>query len=312
MPNPPYVYNGNLWSGSQWFNGTGVPNPSLGKNGDFFLRADTDQVYTKISGTWTVTQDLTGYTGSQGELGYTGSRGFTGSIGFTGSASNVQGPQGFTGSQGDHGFTGSFGFRGFTGSRGATGFVGSGGATGFVGSRGFDGSQGFTGSRGFTVLSGNTTPTTQGIDGDFFINTNVWQIYGPKSSGTWGSPTQITGVSANIMFVIDGLGATITTGLKGDLEIPFNCTITNVRLFADQQGSIVVDIYKSNFNNFPPSVGNTIAPTSKPTISNNSKYEDSTLSGWTTTITAGDILRFNVNSVTTITRLTVSLTVTRT
>ncbi len=305
------IYDGNLWAGSVWYNGIGPPASLQGINGDYYLQNDTNQIYNKINGVWVIQTDVTGYTGSRGDLGYTGSRGFTGSTGFTGSASTVQGPTGFTGSQGV-GFTGSQGLRGYTGSQGITGFVGSRGATGFTGSQGFDGSQGYTGSRGLTVLSGTTTPTTQGIDGDFFINSSLWQIYGPKTARAWGSPTPITGVSANIMFIIDGLGATITTGIKGDMEIPFDCTITSVRLFADQQGSIVVDIYKSNFSNFPPGAINTITSASKPTISNNSKYEDSTLTGWTSTITAGDVLRFTVDSVSTITRLTVSLTVTRT
>jgi hypothetical protein len=35
------------------------------------------------------------------------------------------------------------------------------------------------------------------------------------------------------------------------------------------------------------------------------------LTGWTTSISAGDVLRFNVDSVTTCTRVTLSLLVTR-
>ena len=114
---------------------------------------------------------------------------------------------------------------------------------------------------------------------------------------------------AGISFVIDGGGSAITTGVKGDLEIPFACTINRSTLFADQTGSIVIDIFKDIFANFPPVVGDSIAASAKPTISSSNKDEDDTLTGWTTQINAGDVLRFNVDSVTTIERVTVTLSV---
>jgi hypothetical protein len=114
-----------------------------------------------------------------------------------------------------------------------------------------------------------------------------------------------------IEFVIDGGGATITTGVKGDLEVPFACTINRVTLLADQSGSIVIDIWKDSYANYPPTVADTITASTKPTISSATKAQDSTLTGWTTSISAGDTLRFNVDSVTSIQRVTVSLRVTR-
>jgi hypothetical protein len=35
-----------------WYFGTTVPNDTLGVNGDFYLRTDTGDVYTKVGGTW--------------------------------------------------------------------------------------------------------------------------------------------------------------------------------------------------------------------------------------------------------------------
>ena len=57
----------------------------------------------------------------------------------------------------------------------------------------------------------------------------------------------------------------------------------------------------------PPTPADSITASAKPTISSGTKQQDSTLTGWTTSISAGDILRFNVDSITTITRCTVSL-----
>jgi len=53
---------------------------------------------------------------------------------------------------------------------------------------------------------------------------------------------------------------------------------------------------------------NTITASAKPTISSAVKTKDTTLTGWTTTVNAGDILAFNVDSVSTVQRLTIALT----
>lgn len=117
---------------------------------------------------------------------------------------------------------------------------------------------------------------------------------------------------ASITFIIDGGGSAITTGIKGDLEIPFNCTINRVTLLADQSGSIVIDIWKDTYANYPPTVADTIVASAKPTITTATKAQDSTLTGWTTSVIAGDTLRFNVDSITTLTRVVLSLKVTKT
>jgi len=110
-----------------------------------------------------------------------------------------------------------------------------------------------------------------------------------------------------IEFVIRGGGSEIPTGIQGDLEIPFDCIITRGTLLADQSGSIVVDIWKDTYANFPPTDADSITASAPLTISSAAKSQDSALSGWTVEISAGDILRFNVDSIATLTRVTVSL-----
>jgi hypothetical protein len=122
----------------------------------------------------------------------------------------------------------------------------------------------------------------------------------------WGSDTR------SIEVVIDGGGVAITTGTKLFIEVPFACTIERVTMLADVSGSIVVDIWKDTYAQYPPTVADTITASAKPTISAAQKSQDATLTGWTTAIAAGDILGFNVDSVTSITRLTLSLKVKRT
>jgi len=131
--------------------------------------------------------------------------------------------------------------------------------------------------------------------------------YDHKADGSAHQSNVIT-----LTFIIDGGGSAITTGQKGHLEIPFACTITQATLLADQSGSIVIDIWKDTYANFPPTVADTITASAKPTLSSAQKSQDSTLTGWTTAIAAGDILAFNVDSCTTCERVTLSLKCTKT
>lgn len=117
---------------------------------------------------------------------------------------------------------------------------------------------------------------------------------------------------AVIAFIIDGAGSSISTGVKGFVEVPFACTILAATLLADQSGSIVVDVWKDTYANYPPTDADTITSATPPTITTATKSQNSTLTAWTTAISAGDILGFNVDSCTTITRVTVSLKVRKT
>lgn len=110
---------------------------------------------------------------------------------------------------------------------------------------------------------------------------------------------------------IDGNGSVITTGVKGYVTIPYNCTITGWDIFADQSGSCVIDLWKDTYANFAPSIADTITGSEKPTLSSQQKNRDTSLTTWTATITAGDIIAFNVDSATTVTRVNVIIKVTK-
>lgn len=126
------------------------------------------------------------------------------------------------------------------------------------------------------------------------------------------SRTSIQNVAVDVLsFVLYNNGSTLTTGIKGDIEVPYSCTINAVTLLADQSGSIVVDIWKDTYANYPPTVADTITASAKPTISAATKSTDSTLTGWSKTIEAGSILRLNIDSVSTVTRVLVSIKVTK-
>jgi hypothetical protein len=56
------------------------------------------------------------------------------------------------------------------------------------------GADGADGADGRTILSGIGAPAAgTGEDGDFYLDTSASDIYGPKASGVWGSPTSLIG-----------------------------------------------------------------------------------------------------------------------
>ncbi|MBA7623231.1 hypothetical protein ES703_30624 [subsurface metagenome] len=114
---------------------------------------------------------------------------------------------------------------------------------------------------------------------------------------------------AALEFIIDGGGAEITTGEKGHLGIPFDCTITRVRLLGDQSGDIKVDIWSDTYGNYPPTNADSICGGNEPEISSGTKYQDATLTGWTTSLSEGKVLAFNVDSISTIQRCSVVIEV---
>lgn len=116
--------------------------------------------------------------------------------------------------------------------------------------------------------------------------------------------------TAAIIYVIDGGGSAITTGSKGFLSVPAGYTITGWTLVADQSGSAVVDVKKSTYAGFPTT--STITGADKPTLSAVQNNQNLSVTLWTTAITAGDILEFNVDSATTVTRLTLTIVATKT
>jgi hypothetical protein len=116
----------------------------------------------------------------------------------------------------------------------------------------------------------------------------------------------------NLQIIIDGGGSTITTGVKADLVVPYNCTVLGWDILGNASGSIVIDIWKDTYANFPPTIADTITGTEKPTLSSAQKNQDISITTWTaTTLTRNDILRFNVDSATTVTRVTLSIRVKR-
>ena len=98
------------------------------------------------------------------------------------------------------------------------------------------------------------------------------------------------------------LSGTLTTGSKGYVILPYNCTVTKWYITADVSGSIVIDVKKSGVS--------IVGAGNKPTLSGVSN-NSANISGWTTSsLVDGDVLEFNVDSVATVTKVTLTIKIT--
>lgn len=130
-------------------------------------------------------------------------------------------------------------------------------------------------------------------------------------AGTAGNP--VIPASANSIIrplgvVIDGGGTTIATGLvKTSTYVPYACTITGWTLLGDQSGSIVVDVWLDTYANYPPTVADTITGADKPTITTALKGQNLAVTLWTVAVPAGSTIRYNVDSVTSLTNVNLTI-----
>lgn len=125
-----------------------------------------------------------------------------------------------------------------------------------------------------------------------------------------GGPDQLN--PRFIPVVFDGLGAELQTGVWGDVPVhidTFDGYFMRWRLVSIDTGDLQVDIWKADYASFPPTVGDSITGSDTPTISGSDKGESTALTGWTTLVENGDVLRFNIDSVSGITKATLTLTI---
>ncbi len=128
-----------------------------------------------------------------------------------------------------------------------------------------------------------------------------------RQNGTDVSVNEIATQSFGV--TVDGGSSAITTGAAGYVQIPYDCVIKSWTILADQTGSIAIDVWKSPYATSPPTVLNKITALAPPTLTTAQKSTDSTLVGWTTSVSAGDVIAFNINSATTVTKVTLSIKV---
>lgn len=157
---------------------------------------------------------------------------------------------------------------------------------------------------------------TEGFSGDSILIEDVPPAdTGPPPSPVPPPPPVPPPISfgryVTMNFVIDGGGSALSTGVKGDLVVGFSGRIDSVELHANTSGDIVVDIWVAAYGDAPPTDSGSITASAPPTLSSQQKNKDLTLTGWTRTFNADSVFRFNIDSVSGVSRVTLALKIWR-
>jgi len=137
---------------------------------------------------------------------------------------------------------------------------------------------------------------------------SLWMLTsnGLQTVGTDTLTFLTSGEDRTIGITVDGAGTVIATGVKGYIVAGFSGTINGWDVVANASGSIVFDVWKVASGSIP-TVANTIAGTEKPTLSSQQVNSDVALSSWALPVVKGDVFGFNVDSASTVTRVTLTL-----
>jgi hypothetical protein len=235
----------------------------------------------------------TGAPGATGATGATGAAGAAGSTGAAGAAGSVWregsgAPSNSLGANGDYYLNGATGdvYLRTSGTysivcniEGPTGATGSTGATGATGSAGATGATGAAGSTGATGAAG-----TAGANG---VSTAI-------QSAVWNST---------------GGAVPVASAVPQDIIVPYTCTLREVYILTQGgPGSCTVTLWKVALGSFPPtSAGDMTGGTPPAIASSSSPYANTTLTGWTTSLTLNDVIRVTLSSNTNFTSIKICL-----
>lgn len=157
------------------------------------------------------------------------------------------------------------------------------------------------------TLTGTTTVKLRtkhsgGTVGDFTVKAN-------SSISAWRGAGSAPFTTVNITLTQTS-GSSLDVGVWIDAHFDNAYTLAAVGLYANASGSVVVDLWKDIEANFPPTVADTMigGGGTKPTLSSAVFNSSVSLAGWaSTSFAAGDVLRVNVDSASSITRLLIVL-----
>ena len=150
-----------------------------------------------------------------------------------------------------------------------------------------------------TLVTGNTAEFTS------LVGAKGVSAAGATIGGYWaGQHEEIIGIAID-----NGLDV-ITTGKKGHRIIPYDCEVTEWTVTSSDSGSIQFDINWCTYANWTTTAS--VGGSGLPSISSATKNQDTSVNWTKTTFDAGNIIEFEVDSVTTLTNCVVSLKIRRT
>jgi hypothetical protein len=146
----------------------------------------------------------------------------------------------------------------------------------------------------FYDINNNNVPI-ETLSDPLFLSPTSAMAYGSASFAETAS--YAPGIAA-VAFVMNGGAYPLSTGFKGSVRIPTNVLLSNVGIYTSGSGSINIDIRKQVHSTYEPLPASPTSIVGTPlSMSNDTKYLDTSLSGWTTTLDTDDILNFFVTEV---------------
>ena len=157
----------------------------------------------------------------------------------------------------------------------------------------------------YTVQGGGnlTSDITLQLVGDI-LSPGPNQLYGTSGAGSkgWQSLPDFTRGATWVA----SSGAVTTPTNDVYVQIPRACTLKEVTIMTSGgPGNCTVDIRKGTFASFPPVTS--ICGGTPPAIAAGTTYDNTTLSGWTVSFAANDVLAFHITGVVSFTQVAISL-----
>lgn len=173
-------------------------------------------------------------------------------------------------------------------------------------------------SANIPLLNGNNNFT--GTTNNFANNVGFTEIDASSASisnAVFEAPITVTNLAAantyakitgigTISMVVDGGGSVIPTSkVIPVVRLPWNGKIIKATLLSDAASLTGIDIWKTNYSQYPPLVANSIVAAAPPQLASTLTSQDSTLASWVTGFVSNDVFKFTVlsNSAATFLRL---------
>ena len=118
------------------------------------------------------------------------------------------------------------------------------------------------------------------------------------SAGTLDTAPSTTVRSFGATFGDTGATLALGAGSVVYFTVPYACTIAAWNITVDA-GTVTFDVWKIGTGTAIPTVANTITASAKPQLSSGTALHSTTLTGWTTAVTANDIFGIQLNTVAT-------------
>ena len=164
----------------------------------------------------------------------------------------------------------------------------------------------------YQTVQNNGTPLTQRASLNFTMGMTCIDDSGNTStdcSSSGSGPTTNQNIRS-VSVVFDGGGSALTGTISRCTQVNYAGTIEKVSILADQSGSATIDVRTVAYASYTgPASASTITASDTPALSSAVKYQDSTLTGWTTTLAANTAVCFVLSSPSTVTWLAANIEV---